>query len=88
MTTKIRKITTSENVQMHIEKAFVIINEWLPREYVADVNAKLPTNKKASKYMLHNVRQKKSLKIEIINAMVEVALENKKQLEKLEKLTS
>lgn len=86
--TNIRKNTTSKNVHSHIEKAYVIINEWLPREYVADVLAKLPIQKKVSRYTLHNVRQRKVLKIEVINAMVEVALENKKQIEKLEKLTS
>jgi hypothetical protein len=86
--TNIPKKTTSKNVQTHIEKAFVIINEWLPREYVAEVNAKMPTNKKPSRYTLHNVRQRKLIRIDVINAMVEVALEHKKHVEKLENLTA
>lgn len=86
--TKILKNTTSKSVHSHIEKAYKTIDEWLPRNYVLEVHQKLPKGKNISRGTMHNVRQKKSLRLDILNAMVEVALENKKQIEKLKKLTA
>jgi hypothetical protein len=85
---KIRKNTTSKGVQTHIEKAYKTLDDWLPRNYVLEVHQKLPKGKNISRGTMHNVRQKKSLRLDILNAMVEVALENKQQIEKLKKLTA
>jgi hypothetical protein len=85
---KILKNTTSKNVHLHIEKAYKTIDDWLPRNYVDEVKAKLPKNKIVSKGTMHNVRQKKSTRLDVLNAMVEVALDHKKEIEKLKKLTA
>ena len=72
-------------MQTHIESAFEIIDNYLPDRYVSSVMNKLPKNHSINASTIRNVRLKKSNRVDIINAMVEVALENKKQLEHLKK---
>lgn len=82
-----KKVLT--DVQMHIEKAYEIIDTHLPVAYVEKVFEKLPKNTAVTKTMIQNVRQKKqkaSSNIDVFNAIVEVAIENKKQQERLKKL--
>lgn len=90
--TNILENTKQSNVRMHIIKAFDVINKHLPEMYVSKVLEKLPENTKISSSTIRNVRNQKGGKnvgenhIEIINALVEVANDNKIAKENLEKL--
>jgi hypothetical protein len=70
-------------MQTHIEKAHKLIDKYLPTNYVKEVLKKLPENNEISKSMIRNVRKKLSSRLDILNAMVEVALENKDLEDKL-----
>lgn len=63
-------------VQLHIVKARKIIEEHLPSQYVEQVLQKLPDD--VTKHMVHNVKKNYSNRLDILEAMVEVAEENKK----------
>lgn len=75
-------------MQLHIEKARIIIAEYLPTEYVDKVLEKLPADSKVSKGTIRNVKNKLSNRLDVLNAMVEVALENKALQEKLITITT
>lgn len=78
--------TSINDMQTHIDKAFEIIKEHLPTSYVKSVLDKLPEDSGVNPEMIRNVRLKKQgvLKsMEIFNALVEVALDNKAQKERL-----
>ena len=75
-------------MQLHIEKARTIIAEYLPSEYVDKVLEKLPADSKVSKGTIRNVKNKLSNRLDVLNAMVEVALENKVLQEKLITITT
>ena len=70
------------DVQTHINSAYQIIDEYLPRNYVDRVLEKLKENP-PSKGVIRNVKAKLNIRLEILNAMVEVALEDKAQIESL-----
>lgn len=81
------------DVQMHINKGFEIIDEFLPVYYMEKVKQKLaPEDRiRVTDNQIRNVRRRlQSAKANIIvfNALVEVAMDNKKDVEKLSKLTS
>jgi hypothetical protein len=76
------------NMQLHIEKARLIITEYLPTEYVDKVLEKLPEGSSISKGTIRNVKNKLSNRLDVLNAMVEVALENKALQEKLINITT
>lgn len=76
------------DVHLHIEKGFQIINNYLPSTYLDKVKAKLPKDY-ASTNTIRNVRrriQKPEAQIEIFTALVEVAKENKKTIDCLAQL--
>lgn len=75
-------------MQLHIEKARLIITEYLPTEYVDKVLEKLPEGSSISKGTIRNVKNKLSNRLDVLNAMVEVALENKALQEKLINITT
>jgi hypothetical protein len=77
-----------KNMQIHIEKAYKIIDNHLPFNYVTAVFEKLPKDTDVSAGMIRNTKKKLSKRLDIINAMVEVALENKALIEKLKRLTT
>lgn len=77
-----------KDMDLHIAKARIIISEYLPTEYVDKVLARLPKETVVSKGTIRNVKNKLSNRIDILNAMVEVALENKNQIQKLKNLTT
>ena len=77
-----------KDMQLHIEKARTIIAEYLPSEYVDKVLEKLPADSKVSKGTIRNVKNKLSNRLDVLNAMVEVALENKVLQEKLITITT
>jgi hypothetical protein len=72
-----------KDMQLHIDKARLIIAEFLPSEYVEKVLAKLPKDSNISKGTVRNVKNNLSNRLDVLNAMVEVALENKALQEKL-----
>jgi hypothetical protein len=86
--TNILNNTKGKDVQLHITKAYKIIDEYLPFNYVEQVLRKLPKDSSITKSIIRNVKKKHTTRIDVINAMVEVALENKKQISKLKRLTT
>lgn len=76
--TNISKRKTSKNVHSHIDKAFAIIDDYLPFPYVDKVQKLV----KGSAGTIRNVKSQKKGNIKIIEALLKVALENKKQIEK------
>lgn len=86
--TKILNNTNDKDVQLHIVKAYKIIDEYLPFSYVEEVLKKLPKGTSVTKCIIRNVKKKKSTRLDVINAMVEVALDNKKQIAILKRLTT
>lgn len=89
--TNIKEKITVSNVKVHIEKAFEIINEFLPSPYVDKVLALLPEPKPKKSY-IRNVRYRVTAshdnRIDIINALLQVAKDNKAAIEKLIESTS
>jgi hypothetical protein len=85
--TKIIEKKTKSIVQLH-KDAFDLIEKHLPSRYVDDVRRKVGYTVSAG--TIRNIKNKcnpvtnKSLKI--VNALVELALDNKKETEKLESL--
>lgn len=89
--TNIKEKITVSDVKVHIEKAFEIINEFLPSPYVDKVLALLPEPKPKKSY-IRNVRYRITAshdnRIDIINALLQVAKDNKAAIEKLIENTS
>jgi hypothetical protein len=79
------KYNKAKDVQVHIKKAYEIIDQYLPRDYVSQVYEILPKDTTISVQSIYNARKKMSKRIEIVNAMVEVAMKYKKMQEKLAK---
>lgn len=78
------KNTNANDMQLHIDKAYLIIDEYLPEVYIASVRSRLPKNTEVTDRVMYDVRSKRSKnRIDVLNAMVEVALENKKHIESL-----
>jgi hypothetical protein len=77
-----------KDMQLHIDKARLIITEFLPTEYVEKVLAKLPKDSNISKGTIRNVKNNLSNRLDVLNAMVEVAKENKALQEKLIDITT
>lgn len=63
-----------------IKKAFEIIDVWLPNNYAKLVREKID----ASSQVIRNTKCKRYGSLVVINAMVEVALENKQALNTLQ----
>lgn len=79
----------NDDVQTHIDKAHELIDMYLPTAYVEEVLKKLPEGHSISKSTIRNVRAKSTTtRLEVLNALVEVAIENKNNIEKLKKLTA
>lgn len=78
-----------EDVHLHIEKGYKIINDFLPSNYVEKVFAKLKSENYLTVDIIRNIRRKKQTPkrhLKVFNALIEVALENKSQTENLQKL--
>ena len=83
-----KNVTTPKktSMQLHIDNAYELIKEYLPDFYLERVREKLPENITVSDGTIRNIKNrfnKPDGKIEVLNALVEVALENKKAMEKL-----
>ena len=73
------------DMQLHTEKAYEFIDQYLPKRYAEEVADKL--NNKYSKHTIRKTRKdKKRANSEILKALVEISLENKKNLEFLKQL--
>lgn len=86
---KIQDKKNLTDVQIHIEKAYQIIDAHLPVGYVEKVFEKLPKDTKVTINIIQNVRQRKqkaSSNLEVFNAIVEVAIDNKNNVDSLKKL--
>jgi hypothetical protein len=87
---KISKNKQLNDMQIHIDNAYVIIAEHLPTIYVSSVIENL--SKKGvtgiSSSMIRNVKNKTNLRHDVLLALVEVAQENKKTISDLKKLTT
>jgi hypothetical protein len=68
--TNILNNTKGKDVQLHITKAYKIIDEYLPFNYVEQV---LRLQRSITKSIIRNVKKKHTTRIDVINAMVEVA---------------
>lgn len=86
--TNINKNNNAKDMHSHIEKAHLILDKHLPKRYVRLVLQKLPANGDVTSSIIRNVRIGLNDRIDVLNAMVEVALENKKLEEKFKKLTT
>lgn len=78
-----------KEVQSHIDTAYKIIEEYLPATYLEKVRAKLPADYKVKDSLIRNVKlkkQKAAAHLKILNALVEIALENKDEGSKLKLL--
>lgn len=73
-----------KNVRSHINKAFQIIDTYLPYRYVGKVKEICD----APAGTIRNVRNARNGSSEIVEALLKVALEEKKRMEKLEKIIS
>lgn len=86
--TNILTNNNNNDVQTHIDKAHDLIDKYLPTSYVEEVLKKLPAGHSVSKSMIRNVRAKLNNRLDILNALVEVAKEHQAQIEKLKELTA
>jgi hypothetical protein len=84
-----KKQTKKNDVQMHIEESFEIIDQYLPATYLSRVREKLPKKLDVSDGHIRNIRTrhtKADSQLDVLNALVEVALENKAAIERLKKI--
>ena len=86
--TNIIKNKKKEDVQTHIDIAYEIIDTYLPKSYVDQVFKKLPKNSTVTSGTIRNVRAKLNNRLDVLNALVEVALDNKVNIENLKNLTT
>lgn len=87
---KIIKNKKIDSVHSHNDQAYQFIDEFLPTPYVDLVIEKMKsrTLKLPSKSIIRNVRNKTNFRNDILLALVEVAEENKKNVEKIKMLTA
>lgn len=78
----------ADDMQMHIEKAYEIIDKHLPVNYVQDVLDKFPKDTKITKGIIRNVKNGTNKRLDVLNALVEVALENKQLVENFKTITA
>lgn len=88
--TNITEIKQKTDVQMHIDKAYKIIENNLPSNYVKLVQEKLGEPDLSSgiiRNLKNRVTKYPKTKINVLNALVEVANEYQEHLKKLRDLT-
>jgi hypothetical protein len=88
--TKIKIKSKTIDVHSHIKKAFTIIDSFLPKTYVDKVLERAPEEIKLYAGLVRNVRNRVpglnvNNHVQIVQLLVEVAKENKKNIENLEK---
>ncbi|MEP6932238.1 MAG: hypothetical protein ABI850_19600 [Flavobacterium sp.] len=87
---KLVKNNKEKEVYSHNQQAYSFIDEHLPYTYVELTIKCLSQNgqKAPSKTIIRNVRNKIILRNDVLLALVQVASENKKAIEKIKLLTS
>lgn len=87
--TNIQTNGKKNDMHSHIDKAYEIINEHLPTNYTEKVLEK-STDKSLTSGIIRNLRNRVTLypvsKIDVINILLEVAIEHKKEKERLQEL--
>lgn len=88
--TNITEKNNKTDVQLHIDKAFVIINRNLPNDYANLVLEKID-DVSLTTGIIRNIKNRvtkyPSTRINVINALVEVALKYQSEVKKLKRLT-
>lgn len=78
------------DVHIHIENGFDIINTYLPTDYLEKVLLKFPKRNDITKDMISNVRRKRqnpTNSLDIFKAILEVAVENRDAIQSIAGLT-
>lgn len=81
----LHKHTTNDDIQMYIDKAFEVINEHVPEDYVVKVFELLPKKTKVTKTIIQNVRrrrQKPERRLEVFMALYQVCVNERLLKEK------
>ena len=89
--TNIKEKKNKSDVHSHIDTAYKIIDEHLPANYVALVKEKLSDDTISDgiiRNIKHRVSKYPATRLNVINALVEIALEHKFEKERLAVLTS
>ena len=90
MTKKIEK-NKKTDVQMHIDKAYLLIKDKLPRNYVEKVYLILPDDKTLTDGIIRNTKNRVHeypvSRINVLNALVQISKEYSTELKTLKKLT-
>lgn len=78
------------DVHLHIDKAYKIISKHLPEIYVKKVQQNLAKKgiENITSSIIRNVKNGTSVRNDVLIALVEVAINNKKELEILKKITN
>lgn len=88
--TNIQTKTKGKDMRLHIDKAYGIIDNNLPDNYVNSVKSKL-IGQNVTSGIIRNIRNRKTEypmnHIHVVNALVQVANEYQNELAKLETLT-
>jgi len=83
--------TKKNDVRLHIDKAYRMIDGKLPRNYVEKVYEILSNDKTLTDGIIRNVKnrthQYPSSRINVLNALVQISTEYSADLEQLKKLT-
>lgn len=89
--TKIKEKNNKSDVHSHIDNAYSIFKDALPRNYVDQVLRKIPNDSSLTSGIIRNIRNRvheyPMTRINVINALVEIANEYQADLKKLEKLS-
>lgn len=87
---KVSKNNNTTDMHSHTEAAYKFIDEYLPTPYVDLVisKMKLKTSDPPTSSVIRNVRNKTSVRNDILLALVEVAKDNKESVEQIRFLTT
>lgn len=80
----INEIKDTYNVQTHINKAYEFLDEYLPQTYRKRTQLFLKSKGiNVSSSTINNVRNQSNQRLDVINALVAIAKEEKAQVEEL-----
>lgn len=83
----IKENTKTDNVQMHIDKAYKFLDRYLPNPYVPKTEDYLKNKgQDISRSTINNVRNRNNERLDVLNALLIIAKQNKAQVEELKSL--
>ncbi|GAB3708412.1 hypothetical protein [Flavobacterium koreense] len=89
--TNITEKTEKTDVQMHIDKAYELIKDKLPRNYVEKVYAIIKNDKTLTDGIIRNTKNRVHeypySRINVLNALVQISKEYASELKELQDLT-